>query len=78
MYNISLIRIVTMNLFLYKDYILIKNYKKKKRILASHWWLILVILGTWETEIERIMAQAWPKQTAQDTPFLKPNRTKWI
>jgi hypothetical protein len=27
----------------------------KKFVLAGHWWLILVILPTWESEIRRIV-----------------------
>jgi hypothetical protein len=28
----------------------------------GHWWLTLIILATWETEIRRIMVQSQPEQ----------------
>jgi hypothetical protein len=49
----------------------------KWNALAGQWWLILVILVTWETEIERIMVQGQPRLMVHKTPNSKIMRAKW-
>jgi hypothetical protein len=40
---------------------------KEKKILARQWWLMPVILATWEAEIRRIKVQSQPRQTVHKT-----------
>jgi hypothetical protein len=42
-----------------------------KHHMGEHWWLIPVILTTWEAEIGRIMVQGQPRQIEHETPFPK-------
>jgi hypothetical protein len=41
-------------------YIVRHCFKRKRK--AQHWWLMPVILATWETEIRRIFVQGQPGQ----------------
>jgi hypothetical protein len=38
-----------------------------KRFTARCWWLMPVILATWETEIRRIMVQGQPRKIVRKT-----------
>jgi hypothetical protein len=40
-------------------------------ISAGHWWLMPVILPTWETEIWRIMFPGQPRQIVREIPAPK-------
>jgi hypothetical protein len=47
-------------------YILNKNASQ-----PGSWWLMPVILATWEAEIRTIMVQGQPRQTVLETPSSK-------
>jgi hypothetical protein len=34
---------------------------------AGHWWLMLVIIATWEAEIRKIVVQGQPQKIVQET-----------
>jgi hypothetical protein len=37
--------------------------------LAGFWWLMLVVIATWEAEIRRITVQGQPGQNVYKTSF---------
>jgi hypothetical protein len=43
----------------------------KNNIVARYWWLMPIILATWEAEIVRIKVQGQPRQIVLKTPPLK-------
>jgi hypothetical protein len=48
------------------------NFKKEKKSYharARHWWLMLIILPTWEAEIRRITVQGQPGKIVCKTLF---------
>jgi hypothetical protein len=45
--------------------------KKKKSPFARHWWLMSIILATWEAKIWRTVVQGQPKQIVHKTPSPK-------
>jgi hypothetical protein len=47
-----------------------QHLKKQKR-MAGCWWLIPVILPTWESEIGRTEVQGQPRQIIHETPSPK-------
>jgi hypothetical protein len=48
-----------------------KKQKKKKPDLSWVWWLMLIILATWEAEIGRIKFQGQPREIVHKTYLQK-------
>jgi hypothetical protein len=42
-----------------------------KTFIARHWWLMPVLLATWEAEIRKIVVQNQPRQVVGETPSPK-------
>jgi hypothetical protein len=49
----------------------------EKRGRARHWWVMSIILATWEAEIWKIMFQGQPREIVHETPISKITRAKW-
>jgi hypothetical protein len=45
-----------------------KPNKQKTKLLTWRWWLMPIILPTWETEIGRIMIGGQPGQITRENP----------
>jgi hypothetical protein len=46
---------------------IVRRCLKKQTKQTGHWWLMPVILATWEAEIERIQEQGQPRQIVPKT-----------
>jgi hypothetical protein len=49
----------------------------KLLIPAWHWWLMMIILASWEVEIGKITVWGKPRQIVQWDPISKVTRAKW-
>jgi hypothetical protein len=50
---------------------------KKAFEAAGCWWLMPLILVTWETEVRKISIQGQPRHIVWKTPISKITRAKW-
>jgi hypothetical protein len=44
----------------------------------EHWWLMPVILASWEAEIQKIEVQGQPRKRVCNTPFPKLTRVNGL
>jgi hypothetical protein len=52
------------------------NNSLKNEIITEHWWLMPIILATWEAEIQRITVLGQPGQNKFSRPHLNRKRAE--